>query len=49
MFETKSVRPGSGVGVERHPAVVGVVTWAMDGIGVDNEIYQRKGISVLVR
>ena len=49
LFETKSVRSGWNGRLKGIPQLSQVVAWIVEGIGVDNKIYQRKGSSVLVR
>ena len=49
IFDTKTERAGWGGMVRGSPMPSQVVVWMMEGVGVDNNIYRRKGTSVLVR
>ena len=49
IFDTKTERSGWDGKVKGSPMPSQVVVWMMEGVGVDNNIYRRKGTSVLVR
>ena len=49
IFDTKTERTGWDGNVKGSPMPSQVVVWMMEGVGVDNNIYRRKGTSVLVR
>ena len=49
MFETNSDRVGWDGRFDGIPQTTQVVVWVMEGTGVDNNIYLRKGSSLLVR
>jgi gliding motility-associated-like protein len=49
LFETKTDRPGWDGTIGGILQGTTVVVWLMEGIGVDNKIYRRKGTSTLIR
>src|SRR6185295_5123279 len=49
IFDTKTEHTGWDGTVKGSPMPSQVVVWMMEGVGVDNTIYRRKGTSVLVR
>ena len=49
IFDTKTERAGWDGKVKGSPMPSQVVVWMMEGVGVDNNIYRRKGTTVLVR
>ena len=49
VFETRSERPGWDGRLNGSVMPSQVVVWMMEGIGVDNRLYRRKGTSVLIR
>jgi gliding motility-associated-like protein len=49
LFEAKSDQAGWDGTLQGIPQTSQVVVWMMEGIGVDNNIYRRKGSSLLVR
>jgi gliding motility-associated-like protein len=49
VFETNAERPGWNGLLKGQPVSTQVVVWVLEGVGVDNKIYLRKGTSVLVR
>lgn len=49
IYETKTERPGWDGLLKGEPVSTQVVVWVLEGVGVDNRIYLRKGTSVLVR
>ena len=49
LFETQSDGAGWDGRLHGIPEAAQVVVWVIEGIGVDNKIYRRKGTSMLVR
>lgn len=49
IFETKNDRPGWDGTLNGMKVPTQVVVWVMEGIGVDNKAYIRKGTSTLIR
>ena len=49
LFETKTDGAGWDGRLHGIPQAAQVVVWVIEGIGVDNKIYRRKGTSMLVR
>ncbi len=49
LYETKSANSGWDGRFKGAPQLSQVVAWIMEGKGVDNKIYTRKGITALVR
>lgn len=49
IFETKNDRPGWDGTLNGIKVPTQVVVWVMEGIGVDNKTYVRKGTSTLIR
>ena len=49
IFETKTDRPGWDGLLKGTPVSSQVVVWMLEGVGVDNKTYLRKGTSVVVR
>ncbi|MEP6947941.1 MAG: T9SS type B sorting domain-containing protein [Ginsengibacter sp.] len=49
LFETKSQGAGWDGSLQGIPQTTQVVVWTVEGIGVDNKIYGRKGSSILMR
>ena len=48
-MKQKTERPGWDGFLKGEPVSTQVVVWVLEGVGVDNRIYLRKGTSVLVR
>jgi gliding motility-associated-like protein len=49
IYETKTDRPGWDGMLKGEPVSSQVVVWVLEGVGVDNRMYLRKGTTVLVR
>ena len=49
IFETKTERPGWDGTLNGMKVPTQVVVWVLEGIGVDNKTYVRKGTSTLIR
>ncbi len=49
LFESKTDRPGWDGNINGTPQSNQVLVWVVEGLGVDNFLYRRKGTTVLIR